>query len=214
MELEYNHAPHGGRGMKDARTGEFAAPVAMFEELLPKEKRRHIEQTESPHALDALFWKVEDRIVSEGGCVTIGNERYAPADAQSYGAMFLQIERRILIARDPHDMGTALALDLDRKLIGYLQCQRLIARGKVAEDDIKQGMRMQRRASRAAKEYVNSLTGRYETEIDGMRRNSMRIQAQRGLPSPPEVMPPLRKVVGGSFHDEDVAAKYLELGKE
>ena len=196
MENDYNFSPHGGRGMKDKATGDFAAPMEMFDKLLPKENRRFLKDTNSPHALEALFWKVEPRVVSEGGCVTIGDERYQPADAGSYGALFEQIARKILVARDPHDMGNALALDMDRKLIGYLQCQRLVARGPVAEEDIKQGMRMQRAARRVTRDYLNSLTGRYETELDRMRRNSGRMPAERGLPAPPEVMPPLRKVVG------------------
>lgn len=188
---EYNaHHLHSGRDMSGK------TPNELFEELLPPEKRRMIEGSTSPQALNALFWKIERRRVSEGGCVTIDGHRYEPADPDSGGRLYIEIEKDILIARDPNDLGEALALDLDRRLIGRLQCQKLIARGPVSRDDVRAGMRKQREARRAVKSYIEFIAGSHETELDKLRSSSARMPAKRGLPAPPEVMPPMRKVVG------------------
>jgi transposase InsO family protein len=204
---EYNvHHLHTGRNM-DGKT-----PDELFEELLPPEKRRMIEASKSPQALNALFWKVERRRVSEGGCVTIDSQRYEPADPDSGGRLYMEIEKDILIARDPNDLGEALALDLDRRLIGRLQCQKLIARGPISRDDVRAGMRKQREARRAVKSYIEFIGGGHETELDKLRRNSGRMPAERGLPAPPEVMPPLRKVVGLAepVFIEDMVREFME----
>ena len=119
---EYNSQhPHGGRGMS-GRT-----PDEVFNELLPSPQRRLIE---SPEVLYALFWDRQRRKVSEGGCVQLYGERYEPADGESLAKLFLEIERNVLVACDPANLGEAIALDLDGRFLGRLRAQKLITRGR------------------------------------------------------------------------------------
>jgi transposase InsO family protein len=148
---EYNSQhPHSGRGMR-GRT-----PDEVFNELLLPGQRRLIE---SPEVLYALFWDRQRRKVSEGGCVQLYGERYEPADAESLAKLFLEIERDVIVACDPANLGEAIALDLDGRFLGRLRAQKLIARGQVSHEDIRTSMRVRRTARKAIADYVSGLSG-------------------------------------------------------
>jgi transposase InsO family protein len=147
---EYNSQhPHTGRGMK-GRT-----PDEVFDELLLPGQRRLIE---SPEVLYALFWDRQRRKVSEGGCVQLYGERYEPADAESLAKLFLEIERDVVVACDPANLGEAIALDLDGRFLGRLRAQKLITRGPVSHEDIRTSMRVRRTARKAIADYVTGLS--------------------------------------------------------
>jgi putative transposase len=147
---EYNSQhPHTGRGMK-GRT-----PDEVFDELLLPGHRRPIE---SPEVLYALFWDRQRRKVSEGGCVQLYGERYEPADAESLARLFLEIERDVIVACDPTNLGEAIALDLDGRFLGRLRAQKLITRGPVSHEDIRTSMRVRRTARKAIADYVTGLS--------------------------------------------------------
>ena len=148
---EYNaQHSHGGRGMK-GRT-----PDEVFNELLVPGQRRLIE---SPEVLYALFWDRQRRKVSEGGCVQLYGERYEPADGESLAKLFLEIERDVMVACDPANLGEAIALDLDGRFLGRLRAQKLITRGPVSHEDIRASMRIRRTARKAIADYVTGLSG-------------------------------------------------------
>ena len=147
---EYNSQhPHSGRGMQ-GRT-----PDEVFNELLLPGERRLIE---SPEVLHALFWDRQRRKVSEGGCVQLHGERYEPADGESLAKLFLEIERDVLVACDPANLGGAIALDLDGRFLGRLRAQRLITRGPVGQEDLKASMRIRHTARKAIADYVSALS--------------------------------------------------------
>jgi hypothetical protein len=148
---EYNSQhPHGGRGMR-GRT-----PDEVFNELLLPGQKRLIE---TPDVLYALFWDRQRRKVSEGGCVQLYGERYEPADGESLAKLFLEIERDVLVACDPANLGEAIALDLDGRFLGRLRAQKLITRGPVSHEDIRASMRIRRTARKAIADYVTGLSG-------------------------------------------------------
>jgi transposase InsO family protein len=147
---EYNSQhPHSGRGMK-GRT-----PDEVFNELLLPGQRRLIE---SPEVLYALFWDRQRRRVSEGGCVQLHGERYEPADGESLAKLFLEIERDVIVACDPANLGEAIALDLDGRFLGRLRAQKLITRGPVSHEDVRASMRIRRTARKAIADYVTGLS--------------------------------------------------------
>jgi len=147
---EYNSQhPHSGRGMS-GRT-----PDEVFAELLPHGQRRLIE---SPEVLYALFWDRQRRKVSEGGCVQLYSERYEPADPVSLAKLFLEIERDVIVACDPANLGEAIALDLDGRFLARLRAQKLISRGPVSHEDIRASMRIRRTARKAIADYVTGLS--------------------------------------------------------
>ncbi|MDP9263463.1 MAG: DDE-type integrase/transposase/recombinase [Acidobacteriota bacterium] len=146
---DYNaQHPHSGRAMK-GRT-----PDEVFNELLPPAARRTVKDQ---HVLDALFWDRQRRKVMEGGCVQLYGQRYEPANAESFGKLFLQIEREIVVACDPANLGEAIALDFDGHFLGHLRAQGLLVRGPVSYEDVKASMRLRRSARRAVSEYVRGL---------------------------------------------------------
>src|ERR1039457_4464132 len=148
---EYNSQhPHGGRAMR-GRT-----PDEVFNELLLPGQKKLIE---GPEVLYALFWDRQRRKVSEGGCVQLYGERYEPADGESMAKLFLEIERDVLVACDPANLGEAIALDLDGRFLGRLRAQKLITRGPVSHEDIRASMRIRRTARKAITDYVTGLSG-------------------------------------------------------
>jgi transposase InsO family protein len=148
---EYNSQhPHGGRGMRGRTPDEV-----INELLLPGQKRL----IETPDVLYALFWDRQRRKVSEGGCVQLYGERYEPADGESLAKLFLEIERDVLVACDPANLGEAIALDLDGRFLGRLRAQKLITRGPVSHEDIRASMRIRRTARKAVADYVTGLSG-------------------------------------------------------
>jgi transposase InsO family protein len=148
---EYNSQhPHGGRAMR-GRT-----PDEVYNELLLPGQKRLIE---TPDVLYALFWDRQRRKVSEGGCVQLYGERYEPADGESLAKLFLEIERDVLVACDPANLGEAIALDLDGRFLGRLRAQKLITRGPISHEDIRASMRIRRTARKAIADYVTGLSG-------------------------------------------------------
>ena len=177
---EYNSQhPHTGRGMQ-GRT-----PDEVFTELLPPGQRRLIE---SPEVLYALFWDRQRRKVSEGGCVHLYGERYEPADGESLSKLFLEIERDVLVACDPANLGEAIALDLDGRFLGRLRAQKLISRGPVSHEDIRASMRIRRTARKAISDYVTGLSalrGRAgdRSEIDHLQERAEISQKKHSPPA-------------------------------
>ena len=86
-------------------------------------------------------------------------ERYEPADGESLAKLFLEIERDVLVACDPANLGEAIALDLDGRFLGRLRAQKLITRGPVSHEDIRASMRIRRTARKAIADYVTGLSG-------------------------------------------------------
>ncbi|MGB9105829.1 MAG: DDE-type integrase/transposase/recombinase, partial [Terriglobales bacterium] len=159
--LEYNtELPHRGKGM------EGRCPQAVFDALLPADQRKPVADTA---ALDALFWDRQKRRVSEGGCVQIYNARYEPADNDSRIRLFMEIERDVLVACDPTNLGEALALDQDGRLIGRLVAQKLLAQGPVSHEDIKVRMKLQRKLRRATKDTIAAIGYGISSELDVRR---------------------------------------------
>ncbi len=203
---EYNATHvHGGRGMNGKTPGE------VFEELLPPGQRR---LPDDPHILDALFWSRERRRVMEGGCVQLYNQRYQPADEASSANLFMEIERDILVACDPCNLGDAIAMDLDGRVIGRLHAQKLIARGPVARDDVRAGMRKQRLVRRVVRDYIGSISEGHTTELDHLRKRAgiAQVMDLPQLIGGPEVMP-ARRAVGESKYIEDIVTDFLKGGE-
>ena len=90
-----------------------------------------------------MFWDRQRRKVSEGGCVQLYGERYEPADGESLAKLFLEIERDVLVACDPANLGEAIALDLRVRGACWhdLRAQKLITRGPTSYEDIRASMR-------------------------------------------------------------------------
>ena len=179
---EYNaQHPHSGRGM-GGRT-----PNEIFDELLPPHRRRLIE---SPDVLYALFWDRQRRSVSEGGCVQLYGERYEPADSQSLAKLFLEIERDVVVACDPANLGEAIALDLDGRFLGQLRAQKLLGRGPVSHEELRASMRMRRTARKAIADYVMGLS-RIRQQA-GDRSEVARLQERTDMRGPsPALLPTL-----------------------
>ncbi len=181
---EYNSQhPHGGRAMR-GRT-----PDEVFNELLLPGQKRLIE---TPEVLYALFWDRQRRKVSEGGCVQLYGERYEPADGESLAKLFLEIERDVLVACDPANLGEAIALDLDGRFLGRLRAQKLITRGPVSHEDIRASMRIRRTARKAIADYVTGLSGIRaragdRSEISHLQ-NGDRAEMPREKQSPPPTL--------------------------
>jgi hypothetical protein len=153
-------------------------PDEVYNELLLPGQKRLIE---SPEVLYALFWDRQRRKVSEGGCVQLYGERYEPADGESLAKLFLEIERDVLVACDPANLGEAIALDLDGRFLGRLRAQKLITRGPTSYEDIRASMRIRRTARKAIADYVTGLSGiraragdRTEIAPAGSGRNAAR----------------------------------------
>jgi putative transposase len=202
---EYNAShEHSGRGM-EGRT-----PDEVFNEL-PAGERRVLDD---PHALDVLFWERQKRRVLEGGCVQLYNERYEPADEQAAGQLYLQIERDILVACDPLNLGEALALDLDGHYLGRLKAQKLIARGPISRDDVKAGMRKQRLVRRVVNDYIRFISEGHSTELDHLRQRAgvPEVADLPALTDGGQVIP--RKKIGAAGREpmfvEDIAAEFLK----
>ncbi|MGH9579635.1 MAG: hypothetical protein ACRD2R_01470 [Terriglobales bacterium] len=196
--------PHSGRAM-NGRT-----PQEVYAALLPES---HTRPLENPHALDCLFWERQKRKVREGGSVELYSELYEPADEASAAALFLEIEREILVACDPTNLGEALALSLDGHFLGRLRAQRLIARGPVSHEDVKASMRLRARIRRACKDYVAWVSRGQETELEHLRRSAGLPQtlAARALPAASQklVAAASQRVARPDFV-EDVVADLME----
>ncbi|MBZ5509950.1 MAG: hypothetical protein LAN70_02160 [Acidobacteriia bacterium] len=198
---EYNNdLPHRGLGM-EGRT-----PQAVFDALLPADQRKPVADTA---ALDALLWDRQKRRVSEGGCVQIYNARYEPADNDSRVRLFMEIEHDILVACDPTNLGEALALDQDGRLIGRLVAQKLMAQGPVSHEDIKVRMKLQRKLRRATKDTIAILGYGIESELDVRRRRAGIGPAAAAVAMPRQ----LPAAVGGSLAVREPVEFIDDLGE-
>jgi transposase InsO family protein len=204
---EHNaHHEHSGRGM-DGRS-----PDEVYEELLPAAQRK---APEDIRALDSLFWDRQRRTVSEGGCVQLYNERYEPDGQAGFARLFLEIGREILVACDPSNLGEALALDLDGRWIANLKAQKLLERGPVSHDDIRESMRLRTKVRRICTEYIQHIGGAAgESEVAGLRRRAgLPLQLEAGEVPMAERLP---AAVGQSStpYIDDIADRFLESNRE
>jgi transposase InsO family protein len=198
---EYNSQhPHTGPGM-NGRT-----PDEVFTELLPPGQRRLVE---CPELLYALFWDRQRRKVSEGGCVQLYGERYEPADGESLAKLFLEIERDVIVACDPANLGEAIALDLDGRFLGRLRAQKLIARGPLSHEDIRASMRIRRTARKAISDYVQGLSrirgraGDY-SEITHLQNQAGIPKEEKHSPLPPLIYPQDLKIPANPDFIDDI----------
>jgi hypothetical protein len=131
--------------------------------------------------------------------VQLYGERYEPADGESLAKLFLEIERDVLVACDPANLGEAIALDLDGRFLGRLRAQKLITRGPVSHEDIRASMRIRRTARKAIADYVTGLSGIRaragdRSEIshlqNGDRAEMPREKQRQSPPSPPTLLRP------------------------
>jgi len=72
--------------------------------------------------------------------------------------LFLEIERNVLVACDPANLGEAIALDLDGRFLGRLRAQKLVTRGPVSQEDMRTSMRIRSTARKAIADYVTGLS--------------------------------------------------------
>ncbi len=180
----------------------------MFNELLLPAQKRLIE---TPDVLYALFWDRQRRKVSEGGCVQLYGERYEPADGESLAKLFLEIERDVLVACDPANLGEAIALDLDGRFLGRLRAQKLITRGPISHEDIRASMRIRRTARKAIADYVSGLSGIRaragdRSEISHLQNGDRAEMPREKQPPPPTLIRPqdLRTAARPDFIDDIV----------
>src|ERR1035437_7541419 len=152
--------------------------------LVPRQKKL----IWGPGGLYVLFWERQGRKVSEGGCVQLYGERYEPADGESLAKLFLEIERDVLVACDPANLGEAIALDLDGRLLGRLRAQKLITRGPTSHEDIRASMRVRRTARKAIADYVTGLSAIRARAGD--RSEIAHLQGRAEMPREKQQQPP------------------------
>jgi hypothetical protein len=122
------------------------------------------------------------------------SERYEPADGESLAKLFLEIERDVLVACDPANLGEAIALDLDGRFLGRLRAQKLITRGPISHDDVRASMKIRRTARKAIANYVTGLSrirarAGDRSEIAHLQdRAEMPSEKQQEPPSPPPTL--------------------------
>jgi hypothetical protein len=166
---EYNtKLPHSGQGMNDRTPEEVSAELGTSVHRLDDTNK---------NVLDQLFWERDRRRVGEGGCVKIYNQRYEPDGPESKANLYLQIERDVLIACDPANLGEAIAMNIDGCVIGRLKAEKLLEWGAVSREEYVASLRERRRVTRTVKEYIAGLSRGVETELEALRRRSGVIQA-------------------------------------
>jgi hypothetical protein len=148
-----------------------------------------------PNILAHLFWDRQPRVLSEGGCVQIFNERYEPADVESVAALHQLIGSNIVVACDPANLGRAIALDHDGHILGRLVSQPLIACGPVSHANVRASMRMRSQLLRAYRGYQERLLVRRIAAGDKAESELLRARAVTlAIPSLP---PPNHAAEGG-----------------
>lgn len=206
---EYNaRHHHSGRGM------DGKAPDELFDAEYPVGQRRACD----PRALDVLLRRRETRKVLEGGCIELNGHRYEPADAGSAASMTLEIERTVIVACDPANMGEAVAMDLDGHYLATLHAMRLMDHGPVSRDEVRASMRQRRMVKRAMKDYVSGLIASSyargeSSDLEQLRDRAgivpmQRVQRARALPVSSAVpavaaAPPGYDAMVEHFLDED-----------
>lgn len=138
---EFNTAhKHSGRGM------EKRSPYEVMNELMPPEERIIPDMVE----LAPLFWDGIDRVVANCKVERDGIE-YEASDEAGAAAMYLANGTKVSVARNPEDVGRALAINQEGQVIACLQSKKLAARGPQSEEAIKHMMRLRGRLSKATK---------------------------------------------------------------
>jgi hypothetical protein len=111
--------------------------------------------------LDQLFYERDARVVKQGGCVELNNLRYEPTD-ESFGALSAKWNpvkpEEVMIARDPWDLGTAIAFDpASGGFIGELRIQQTVEQtphGRLSIDGIRATARRKTALYRSAALYL------------------------------------------------------------
>jgi putative transposase len=200
---------HSGEGM-DGRT-----PDEVFNQQYPAENRRLLGDGEI-RALDILLRRRESRRVREGGCVFMANHRYEPIDAASAARMTLEIEREVIVACDPANMGEAIACDLDGHYLATLQASKLMEHGPTSREEVRASMRQRNAVKRAMKDYVGGLIAASyargeQSEMEllregaGLNARPMRAQRSRAV-----AVMQLPKVAAAPIGYDRVADKFFE----
>ena len=142
---EYNDMPLSALGGK--------TPNQIMEEQCPERTRQKVD----PRTTAVLFWERDVRVVQQGGCVRLDGMQYEP-DGASLGAMHLRSGRAVLVARDPYDLGRAIAVDPETgAFIGGLAIQERIAQdpeNPITRDQVKASARSERAVKRAYGEWL------------------------------------------------------------
>ena len=207
VEFNATHC-HNGRGMNGR------APLDVMNELLPVEQRRIANDLAK---LEWLFWDREDRVVRN--CrVELSNHTYTGADEGAMQALYLANHERIWIARNPDDVGCAIALDSDGKPLALLHSQELTEHGPISEDKIKAISRFRNRSYRELRQAWAMVQSGVPTEVE--------LLAQRaGAPQQAQlqILPPRARVASAPHalaasaaptYVEDDAREVLALMKE
>jgi len=166
-------------------------PNEVFDEGYPPERRQPV----NPRDLDVLLWDRVKRRVSEGGCVTIDKGRYEPADPQAVAELFMHIGRDVLIARDPYNLGEAIAIADDGQFIGSLRSEILLAQGPQSHALVRESMRQRRQLRRGVRDYMAFLAAQSRamgipTELEAMReRAGLAATGTDGRALPPGAAP-------------------------
>jgi len=149
IEQSYNAGHHHrGHGM------EGATPEQVFRAGYPLSDQKQALAELNPRALDVFLWDVQQRKVFNGGCVRMYGAEYEPADERSRATLFAWVDREVLVAADPHQLGDMVAKHPETgEILGVLQSKQLLAWGADL-GLIGEKMRLQRRAGKACKSYI------------------------------------------------------------
>ncbi len=194
---------HSGQGMNKK------TPNQIYDLELPPANRRPINSAD----VAELFWDRQKRTVREGGTVQLFNARYEPADGDSLAALACEIQREVLVAADPLNVGEAIALRLDGTFLGRLRAQELLIHGATSKDEIKATVKTRRRMLNATKQYLATLE---RSRV--MAGDVTEIQALSDRISPSAVKPtihalPVLKAVNAPdtrMHVDDIVDSFME----
>jgi transposase InsO family protein len=178
----------------DSRT-----PSEVMEEACPERNRKEV----NPRLLDVLFFERDVRTVMAGGCVQLDGRKYEPTD-ESLFALDVRQGRKVMIARDPYNLQTAIAAEEDTlQFIGELRIQELVGQcpnGRITRDQIKAHMRRERSVRKGYGEWLASLqamasnTG-WQTEREGLlERAGVRTGTDERLALPAAGVPGARLI--------------------
>ena len=163
IETVYNRKAHTGEGM------EGRSPLEVF-------NTREIEQVLEPEQLDLLC-----RVWS--GELTVGKNgvRFRGLWYGQYDHTLLAMQgKKVRVSYDPDDLSEVDVYDLKYKYITTAGQAKLMAYGaKVSDEDLREGMKQQRRAKKIAKEYrKNGLVRHLEPEALAVKAHQERTVPQ------------------------------------